>query len=86
MSGGDGLTPRVRKRLTLDAAAVSRGELHAERHSTSLSRVVNDLLMLLPSGEEESQLTPTVRRLLGIARGDADREDHRAYLVDRYGG
>jgi hypothetical protein len=81
----DGSIPRVRKKLTLDAAALQRDELYAERHSTSLSRVVDDLLMRLPLYDADAQLTPTVRRLRGIARGDAGREDHRTYLLGKYG-
>lgn len=77
--------PRVTKNLSLDPAAVERGERYSELHSTSLSQVVSDLLMRLPLDDGDAELTPTVRRLLGIAKGGADEEDYHQYLLDKYG-
>jgi hypothetical protein len=41
------------------------------------------------SGPEDEdwvrELTPGVRTLLGIAAGDADEEDYRRYLLEKYG-
>lgn len=75
---------RVTKNLSLDPAAVERGERYSERHSTSLSKVVSDLLLRLPLDEGEPELSPTVRRLRGIAKGDVDEEDYREHLLDKY--
>lgn len=36
-------------------------------------------------GGEGLELTPTVRRLLGVARGDLGREDYRHHLLEKYG-
>lgn len=77
--------PRVTKNLSLDPAAVERGERYSEIHSTSLSQVVSDLLMRLPIDDGEAELTPTVRRLLGIAKGGAGEEDYHQYLLDKHG-
>lgn len=77
--------PRVTKNLSLDRAAVERGERYSERHATSLSQLVSDLLLRLPADDEEAELTPTVRRLLGIGKGDGDEEDYQRHLLDRYG-
>ena len=77
--------PRVTKNLSLDPAAVERGERYSELHSTSLSQVVSDLLMRLPLDDGGSELTPTVRRLLGIAKGGTGEEDYHQYLLDKYG-
>ena len=76
---------RITKNLSLDPEAVERGERYSERHSTSLSQVVSDLLSRLPLEEEETELTPTVRRLLGVASGGTDRDGYRKYLLDKYG-
>ncbi|HEX8832505.1 MAG TPA: DUF6364 family protein [Longimicrobium sp.] len=73
------------KNLSLDPAAVERGERYSERHAKSLSQVVSDFLMRLPLEEEESDLTPAVRRLVGIAKGGADEEDYHRHLVEKYG-
>ncbi|HEX2203339.1 MAG TPA: hypothetical protein VHG91_08575 [Longimicrobium sp.] len=40
------------KNLSLDPRAVERGELYSERHATSLSQLVSDLLLRLPLDEE----------------------------------
>lgn len=68
--------------LTLDPAAVARGEAYRAQHGMgSLSQLVNALLAALPSAEAglpaPSTLAPAVRRLLGVARppvgaGDAE--------------
>ncbi len=75
---------KVTKTLSLDPRAVERGERYSEQHSTSLSQVVSDLLMRLPISEEERELPPTVRRLLGAGRGKIDREDYHRYLMEKY--
>ncbi len=77
---------RVIKNLSLDPAAVERGERYGERHAKSLSQVVSDFLLRLPLDEEETDLTPAVRRLLGIAKGGGGEEDYHVYLAERYGG
>ena len=73
---------KITKRLSLDAEAVERAERYAELHSTSLSRLVSDFLSRLPLAESEPNLTPTVRRLLGVAAGDVDEQAYRAYLLE----
>lgn len=76
---------RVTKNLSLEPAAVERGERYSELHSTSLSQLVSDLLMRLPLDDGDVELTPTVRRLLGIAKGGGDEADYRQHLLDKYG-
>jgi hypothetical protein len=76
---------RVTKNLSLDPAAVERGERYSERHATSLSKVVSDLLLRLPLDESEPELSPTVLRLRGIAKGNVDEEDYLRHLLDKYG-
>lgn len=77
--------PRVTKNLSLDPHAVERGERYSEIHSTSLSQLVSDFLSRLPLDEDEPELTPTVRRLLGVASGKTDIADYHEYLVEKYG-
>ena len=76
--------PRVTKNLSLDPAAVERGERYSELHATSLSQLVSDLLLRLPLDGEDAKLTPTVRRLMGIAKGETDEADYRDYLLAKY--
>ena len=76
---------RVRKKLSLDPKAVERGERYCELHSTSLSQIVSDFLSRLPVDGDEPDLTPTVRRLLGAAKGDTDENDYHDYLLQKYG-
>jgi hypothetical protein len=79
--------PKVSKNLSLDEAAVARGEYYSELHQTNLSRLVSDFLSRLPVGDPARQLSPTVSRLLGIAGGlDTDAADaHRDHLWKKYG-
>ena len=76
---------RVTKNLSLDPKAVERGERYSELHSTSLSQLVSDFLLRLPVDEGEPELTPTVRRLLGAAKGGPDEDDYHEYLFQKYG-
>ena len=78
---------RVTKNLSLDPKAVERGERYSEIHSTSISQLVSDFLARLPLEEEgeSSKLTPTVRRLLGVASGGTGRDEYREHLVGKYG-
>jgi len=77
---------KERLNLLVDAEALERGREYAIRHETSLSRLVSEFLASLPAdGTSVTDLTPTVRRLLGVASGPADREAWRRHLEDKYG-
>ena len=72
--------------LSLEEAAVERGRRYSQRHGTSISKLVNDFLERLPMEESagEPELTPTVRRLLGVAKGGLDEEDYHRYLLEKH--
>ena len=79
--------PKRPKNLLLDPDAVARGERFSRRHGTNLSRLVGDFLRALPLGAEESALSPAVKRLWGITKGnDVSREEYRQHLSKKYGG
>lgn len=73
------------RELSLDSDAVKRGEMYCERHGTTLSRVISNFLLRLPLDEDEADLSPTVRRLMGIAGGAVDEADYNRYLIEKYG-
>lgn len=77
---------RRSKNLSLDAAAVERGERYSELHDTNVSRLVSNFLASLPvdGSESESTLSPAVRRLLGVGAGTTDREAYRRHLLAKY--
>lgn len=82
-------TPRTMSRrpvnLSVDPDALERARRYADLHHTSLSQLVTDYFASLPfDADEEPARTPGVRRLLGIARGDADLEDYRDHLLAKY--
>jgi hypothetical protein len=74
--------------LTLSPDALAKAERVALERGTSISQLVEDLLMALPfPNESQAHLEPSVRRLLGAAKGTtAGREDYRAYLYRKHGG
>ena len=80
--------PKERINLLIHEAAIERARRYSRKHSTSISKLVSDYLAGLP-GEEDvgaQALTPTVRRLLGLAAGaDVDRDDYREHLYRKYG-
>ncbi len=69
--------------LRLDARLIRRAKSYARRSGKSVSTIVGDLFALLgsPEVDAESELTPTVRRLVG-ALGDTptDENDYRRHL------
>lgn len=81
VSSGGGRGGRRRKKatnLTLDPAAVARGEEYGARHGRKLSQLVNGFLLALPgaevaadgaAGDAIADLSPAVRRLYGVAAG-----------------
>ena len=83
---------KVTKNLSLDEAAVQRGEQYSALHATSLSRLVSDFLIQLPVDEPMRPLPPTVGRLMGIGISDAPSDDngrearvYRDHLDSKYG-
>ena len=76
-----------RLNITVDAAVVDRARRYSERHNTSISGLVGEFLARLPErqGHDGSDLTATVKRLLGVAAGGADREDYRRHLLEKHG-
>ncbi len=76
------------KNLSLDPEAVRRGERYSEMHQTNVSQLVNNFLSSLPVDEDvaEAKLTPTVRRMLGVAEGARGEEEYHEHLIEKYGG
>jgi hypothetical protein len=76
----------VKKRLTitLESDLIEPARRYAERHSTSLSRLVTNYLAQLGTEEGESTYSPTVRRLRGILPGDTDVEPYRRYQEEKH--
>ena len=79
--------PKKRLNITVDAAVVDRARRYTQRHNTSISGLVGEFLAHLPDADTtgNGELSPTVRRLLGIAAGGPDREDYRRHLLEKYG-
>jgi len=78
---------KVPKNLSLEPAAIARGERYGRRHGKNLSQMVNDFLNALPlRGPATDELSPLVRRLRGIAAGaKTSREAYRKHLLRKYG-
>jgi hypothetical protein len=78
--------PKKRLNITIDADVVERARRYTSRHNTSISGLVGEFLAHLPDGDGSTEdLSPTVRRLLGVARGGPDREGYRRHLLEKYG-
>lgn len=77
---------KQRLNITVDPEVLDRARRYTDRHRTSISRLVTEFLSHLPDeGDADDRFTPTVRRLLGVARGGPDREEYRRHLVEKYG-
>ena len=73
--------------LSVDDKVVKRAKRYAEKHGTSVSRLVQGFLDLLSRPPalkvEEDAETPVLRRLRGILK-QGDREDYRKHLTEKY--
>lgn len=76
--------PKKRLNITLDHDAAERARRYTQRHNTSISHLVGEFLSQLPHEETDRELTPTVSRLLGVAKGGPDREQYRRHLRQKY--
>jgi hypothetical protein len=78
--------PLAKLTLSVDEAVVEKAREYSRRHGTSISQLVSRFLSGLPADDSawEAELTPTVRRLLGIASGDVDEDDYHRYLLEKY--
>jgi hypothetical protein len=75
---------KQRLNLTVEPSVIERARRYTERHNTSISKLVTAFLSQLPDAREPDELPPTVKRLLGVAKGGPDREEYRDHLVDKY--
>ena len=79
--------PKKRLNITVDPEVVERARRYTRLHDTSISELVEEFLAHLPDpgSSPPADLSPTVRRLLGVAAGGPDREDYRSHLLEKYG-
>lgn len=81
---------KQRTNLTIDPAAVARGEAFSGEQGVSLSQLVTDFLYALPSTSGSptavmESFSPPVRRLFGVALNTtADRDLYRTHLQAKY--
>ena len=78
---------KKRLNITLDPDVVERARRYTRDHNTSISKLVGEFLARLPVEDQPTppDLGPTVKRLVGIARGGPDREEYRRHLLEKYG-
>lgn len=77
---------KKRLNITLEPDVIERARRYSERHQTSISHLVGEFLSTLPANDSDvvPDLTPTVRRLHGIAKGGPDRQDYRRHLLEKH--
>lgn len=72
--------------LSVDDDIITRAKTYAAENNTSVSAIVErllDAMTRLPSSEDD---LPVLRRLRGsLAGADANEDDYRDYLVEKFG-
>jgi hypothetical protein len=68
--------------LSVDEELIRKAREYTRRYDTSISQLVSGFLERLPDPDQE--FSPTVRRLYGILPPDADIEDYRRHLEEKY--
>ncbi len=69
--------------LLIDKSTAARAKRYSKRHRTSISRLVSHMLAKLPN-DEDTGLTPGVRRLVGLLPKTISVEEHRQHLRGKY--
>ena len=80
---------KVPKNLLLDEEAVNRADKFTAQHQVSVSQLVSDFLRGLPvEGESRGErlFSPTVRRLIGVAKGEVSVEAYHRHLETKHLG
>lgn len=74
--------------LRMDKELVEQAKLFSQQTGKSLSKIVSDYFASLvkkEQKEDDEELTPLVRSLIGIAKGSkVDVEDYHKYLEEKY--
>jgi len=73
--------------LSVDGAVVVRAKRYASKRGTSVSRLVEEYLEMLPEPRSDSRqpVTPVLRGLRAELKGvSADVADYRRYLERKY--
>jgi hypothetical protein len=69
--------------LLIEKSAAARAKRYSKRHRTSVSRLVSHMFAGLPD-DGDVELTPGVRRLVGVLPKTASIEEHRRHLRRKY--
>lgn len=73
------LTVRVPQEL------LSNAKRYAERHNTTLTRLISNYLRQIPVEEPDLSDAPLVRELTGVVAPDLTVADYREHLEKKYG-
>lgn len=79
----------MQKKLTIriDEDIIARAKAYAATHDRTLSEMVESYFDSLTEDRklDESELTPRVRKMVGILKGSGlDIDDYKQYLIDKY--
>ena len=80
--------PMAEKRkltVRVDNRWIEAAKDYAERHDTSLSKLISEFLRNLPGETESYRQAPILRRISGILPADISIREHRAHLDEKYG-
>ena len=74
-----------KKKLTLsvDEEVIERARRYSHEHNTSISQLVSTYLSQLDSPSDR-ELSPLVRRLLGILPSDVSIDEYREHLEKKH--
>ncbi|MCB9444302.1 MAG: hypothetical protein H6669_08710 [Ardenticatenaceae bacterium] len=73
--------------LLVEVDLIERAKKYASEHHTSISQLVSRYLASLEQMEEnEVELTPRVKSLIGVLPPGPGVEEYQQYLTEKYGG
>lgn len=74
--------PAKKLTLSVDEKTIEKAKAYSKAHNTSISRLVGGFLEGL--SDADSELTPRVKRLLGVLPSDVDVREYRQHLDEKY--
>ncbi len=75
--------------LKLKSSTIARGKRFAKKRKTSLSKLVANYLDKITASDEEEEISPLVKSLIGVVKKDKKgwkehRNDYTEHLIKKY--
>ena len=72
--------------VRVDRHLLENAKRYARENNTTLTELISHYLKQIPTGDDQLEHAPIVRRLTGSLSHDISVEDYQKHLEEKYGG